>query len=96
MPLVRVHRQSAPDVSSSDWSVEVVGTYACEGTQKDYDLSATPLGSGRWVIIKADAVTGWAGATATPPAGKVFMGASNEPVRFPDGTTKQCIVVTLA
>lgn len=98
MPLVRVDRGAAPsNVSSGDWTITVTGTYACGNTVQPFDLSSATMGSGRWVLVKANSITGWAGATVTPPSGRTFVGVSNELAYFPsDGTTKQCIVVTLA
>lgn len=87
----------APDnVSTGDWTITVTGTYACGNTPQNYDLSAATMGSGRWVIVKANLVTGWAGATITnAPSGRTVVGVSRENVNFA-GTTKDCIVVTLA
>ena len=96
MPNVRVHRQSAPDnVSSGDWTVTVSGTYACGSTVQPFDLSSATMSSGRWVLVKANAITGYVGATVTPPSGRTVVGVSQEAVNF-SGTTWQCVVVTLA
>ena len=86
----------APDnVSSGDWTITVTGTYACGNTVQPFDLSSASMGSGRWVLVKANAITGWAGATVTPPSGRTYIGVSQEAVNF-SGTTWQCVVVTLA
>lgn len=96
MPNVRVHRQAAPDnVASGDWTITVTGTYACGNTVQPFDLSSATMSSGRWVLVKADSITDWAGATVTPPSGRTYVGVSNEAVNF-GGTTYQCVVVTLA
>ena len=95
MPNVRSHRQSAPDnVSSGDWTITVSGTYACGSTVQPFDLSSATMGSGRWVLVKATSITGYVGATVTPPSGRTVVGVSQESVNF-SGTTWQCVVVTL-
>ena len=96
MPNVRVHRQSAPDnVSSGDWTITVTGTYACGSATQVFDLSSATMGSGRWVLVKANAISQYAGSTVTPPSGRTVVGVSQEAVNF-SGTTWQCVVVTLA
>lgn len=96
MPNVRVHQQSAPDnVTSGDWTITVSGTYACGNAVQPFDLSSATMGSGRWVLVKATTITGYVGATVTPPSSRTVVGVSQEAVNF-SGTTWQCIVVTLA
>lgn len=96
MPVIRIDRGSAPDnVSSGDWTITVTGTYACGGTVQPFDLSTATMGSGRWVLVKANSITGYVGATVTPPSGRTVVGVSQEAVNF-SGTTWQCVVVTLA
>lgn len=87
--------QAPSNVSTGDWTITVNGTYACGSTVQNYDLSAATMGSGRWVLVKANSVTGWAGATVTVALPRVFVGVSQEAVNF-SGTTWQCVVVTLA
>jgi hypothetical protein len=94
MPLVRVHRVSFPSASNLDWMITVTGTYACGNTVQQFDLSSASLTAGRWVILRANAITGYVGATVTPPSGLTVYSISQEPVNFA-GTTYQCIVVTL-
>lgn len=85
----------APDnISSGDWTITVTGTYACGSAVQPFDLSSASLTAGRWVILRANAITGYVGATVTPPSGLTVYGISQEPVNFA-GTTYQCIVVTL-
>ena len=85
-----------PDnVTSGDWTITVNGTYACGNTVQPFDLSSATMGIGRWVIVKANAVSGWAGATVTPPTSRTVVAVSQEAVNF-SGTTWQCVVVTLA
>ena len=98
MPNVRVHQQSAPDnVSSGDWTITVLGTYACGNAVQQFDLSSASIGSGRWVLVKATTISQYVGSTVTVALPRVVVGVSQESVYFPgDGTTKQCIVVTLA
>lgn len=96
MPNVRAHRQAAPDnVSTGDWTITVSGTYACGNTVQPFDLSSATMSSGRWVLVKANSITGYVGATVTPPSGRTVVGVSQEAVNF-SGTTWQCVVVTLA
>ena len=85
----------APDnVASGDFTVTVTGTYACGSAVQPFDLSSASLTAGRWVILRANAITGYVGATVTPPSGLTVYSISQEPVNFA-GTTYQCIVVTL-
>ncbi len=86
----------APDnVTSGDWTITVNGTYACGNTVQPFDLSSAGMGSGRWVLVKANSITGYVGSTVTPPSGRTVVGVSQEAVNF-SGTTWQCVVVTLA
>lgn len=96
MPVIRIDRGSAPDnVSSGDWTITVTGTYACGLATQVFDLSSATMGSGRWVLVKANAITDYVGSTVTPPSGRTVVGVSQEAVNF-SGTTWQCVVVTLA
>jgi hypothetical protein len=93
-----VSGNAQPDnVTSGDWTITVNGTYNCgSSTVQPFDLSSATMGSGRWVLVKATTITGYVGATVTPPTGLTVVGVSQEAVYFPgDGTTKQCVVVTL-
>jgi len=94
MPLVRVHQVSFPSASNLDWMITVTGTYACGNTVQQFDLSSASLTASRWVILRANAITNYVGATVTPPSGLTVYSISQEPVNFA-GTTYQCIVVTL-
>lgn len=86
---------AAPDnVSSGDWTITVAGTYACGSTVQPFDLSSATMGAGRWVLVRASSITGYAGATVTPPSGRTVYGISRENVNYA-GTTYDCIVVTL-
>jgi len=96
MPVIRIDRGSAPDnISSGDWTITVTGTYACGSATQAFDLSSATMGSGRWVLVKANAISQYAGSTVTPPSGRTVVGVSQEAVNF-SGTTWQCVVVTLA
>lgn len=95
MPLVRVHKQAAPsNISSGDWTITVSGTYDCGSTVQPFDLSSATMGSGRWVLVKANSIQGWARATVIPPSGRTFVGVSRENVNY-SGTNYDCVVVTL-
>jgi hypothetical protein len=60
------------------------------------DSSLTGLTSGRYALVKANSITGYVGATVTCNVpGRTVLGVSQENVNF-SGTTKACIVVTLA
>jgi hypothetical protein len=54
--------------------------------------------AGRWVVIRvlasAGSITGWAGASVTPPTGLSVYSVSRENVNY-SGVTYDCIVVTL-
>ncbi len=96
MPVIRIDRGAAPDnVSTGDWTITVNGTYACGSTVQPFDLSSAGMSSGRWVLVKANSITGYVGSTVTPPSGRTVIGVSQEAVNF-SGTTRQCVVVTLA
>lgn len=96
MPVIRIDRGAAPDnVTSGDWTITVNGTYACGSAVQPFDLSAATMSSGRWVLVKANSITGYVGSTVTPPSGRTVVGVSQEAVNF-SGTTWQCVVVTLA
>jgi len=94
MPLVRVHRVSFPSASNLDWMITVTGTYTCGNTVQQFDLSSASLTAGRWVILRANTISQYVGATVTPPSGLTVYSISQELVNFA-GTTYQCIVVTL-
>jgi hypothetical protein len=97
-----VSGNSTPDnVSTGDFTITVTGTHACGSAVQpfvldDSLLSATPpLTAGRWVLLRANAITGYVGATVDASAtGLTVYSVSKEPVNFA-GTTNQCIVVTL-
>ena len=88
------------NVSSGDLTVTVTGTHACGNTVQpfvldDSLLTATPpLTQGRWVLLRANSITGYVGATVTPPTGLSVYSVSQEAVNY-SGTNYQCIVVTL-
>ena len=85
----------APDnVTSGDWTITVNGTYACGSAVQPFDLSSATMSAGRYVLVRAGSITGYVGATVTPPSGLTVYSISQEPVNFA-GTTYQCIVVTL-
>jgi hypothetical protein len=96
-----VSGNSQPDnVSSGDftWTVNT-GDYLCGNTVQpivlDDSLGMTP---GRYVVIRvlksAGSITGYAGATVTPPTGLAVYAVSRENVNY-SGVTYDCIVVTL-
>ena len=98
-----VSGNAAPNnVTTGDFTVTVTGTYSCGSpgvvqpfVLDDSLLTATPpITAGRWVLLRANAITGYVGATVTPPTGLTVYSVSKEPVNFA-GTTYQCIVVTL-
>jgi hypothetical protein len=86
------------NVTSGDFIWTDTGTYACGNTAQpivyDDSLLSLGLGTGRWVAIKADSITQWAGANVSAPTGYDVYSVSREYVSFA-GTTKDCIVVTL-
>ena len=87
---------AAPDnVTSGDYTV-TVPTYACGGAVQPIPLDNTlGMTAGRWVVVRASVgITGYVGASVTPPSGLSVYGVSREPVSF-SGTTYDCIVVTL-
>ena len=85
----------APDnVTSGDFTITVTGTYACGSTVQPFDLTSAGMTAGRYVLVRASSITGYVGATVTPPSGLSVYSVSQEPVNFA-GTTYQCIVVTL-
>ena len=87
----------APDnVSSGDFTITVTGTHACGSAVQPFVLDASVgITAGRWVLLRANAITGYVGATVDASAtGLTVYSVSNEPVNFA-GTTNQCIVVTL-
>ena len=94
-----VSGNSTPDnVGSGDFTITVTGTHACgsPGVVQRFVLDASlGITAGRWVILRANAITGYVGATVDASAtGRTVYGVSQEPVNFA-GTTYQCIVVTL-
>lgn len=93
------NRGTPNNVVSGDFIYTVDGAaYACGGTVQPIvyndNLLAQGLGAGRWVAVKANSITGWAGANVTPPTGYAAVSVSREYVNFA-GTTKDCVVVTL-
>ena len=97
-----VSGNAAPDnVTTGDFTITVTGTYSCGSAVQFFVLDPSlttatpPLTAGRWVLLRANAITGYVGATVdTTGTGLTVYGISKEPVNFA-GTTNQCIVVTL-
>ena len=86
----------APDnVASGDWTITVNGTYACGNAVQPFDLSSATMSAGRYVLVRANSISQYVGATVTPPSGRTVYSVSQEPVNFPVGGTSPCIVVTL-
>jgi hypothetical protein len=86
-----------PDnVSSGDYTYTVVGTHVCGSAVQPFVLSDTlGMTAGRYVLLRATVdITGYVGATVTPPTGLTVYSVSKEPVTY-GSTTYQCIVVTL-
>ena len=74
MPLVRVHRLTNTAPTNINWQITVSnGNYACGSTVQQFDLSSAAVGVGRLAIVRvlksAGSITGYAGATVTPPSG---------------------------
>ena len=90
-----IQGNSQPDnVTSGDWTITVTGTYTCGSAVQPFNLSSATMSAGRYVLARASSITGYVGATVTPPSGRTVYSTSQEPVNFA-GTTYQCIVVTL-
>jgi hypothetical protein len=92
-----VSGNSTPDnVATGDFTITVTSTHACGSTVQPFVLDASlGIAAGRWVLLRANAITGYVGATVDASAtGLTVYSVSNEPVNFA-GTTYQCIVVTL-
>ena len=94
-----VSGNAAPDnVSTGDFTVPVTGTYSCgsPGVVQPFVLDASlGITKGRWVLLRANAITGYVGSTVDASAtGLTVYSVSKEPVNFA-GATYQCIVVTL-
>jgi hypothetical protein len=92
-----VSGNSTPDnVASGDYTYTVVGTHVCGGAVQPFVLDASlGITAGRWVLLRANAITGYVGATVDASAtGLTVYSVAREPVNFA-GTTYQCIVVTL-
>lgn len=88
---------SAPDnVSSGDYTITVSGTYDCGSTVQPFVLdSSLGIGTGRFVLVKANSITGWVGATVDATGtGRTVLGVSRENVSYPAGIF-DCVVVTL-
>ena len=86
---------SQPDnVTSGDWTITVTGTYACGSTVQPFDLTSAGMTAGRYVLVRASSITGYVGATVTPPSSLSAYSISRENVNYL-GTTYDCIVVTL-
>ena len=94
---------SAPaNVGTGNFIYTVTGTHACGGTVQPFVLDAAmltvspPISAGRWVLLKAGSISGYAGSTVDSSAtGLTVRGVSQENVNF-GGTSFPCIVVTLA
>jgi hypothetical protein len=91
-----VQTNRSPDnVTSGDWTITVTGTYACGSAVQPFDLSSATMSAGRYVLVRANSITGYVGATVVQPSGRIVYSISQEPVNFPVGGTSPCIVVTL-
>lgn len=84
------------NVTSGDYTVTVTGTYACGSAVQPFALDdSLGMTAGRYVLLRASvAITGYVGATVTPPTGLSVYSVSQEAVNY-SGTNYQCIVVTL-
>lgn len=90
-----IQGNSQPDnVISGDWTITVVGTYACGLAVQPFDLTSAAMTAGRYVLVRASSITGYVGATVTPPSGLAVYSISRENVNYA-GTTYDCVVVTL-
>ena len=85
-----------PDnVSTGDYTITVDGTYECGGTVQPIILRGSlGMTRGRHVLIRANNISEYVGATVVPPLGLKLYGTSREKVNY-SGTTYDCIVVTL-
>jgi hypothetical protein len=79
------------------WTVKN-GDYACGNAVQPFDLSSAGMTAGRWVILRVlkstGSITGYVGATVTPPSGLTVYSISREDVSY-SGIAYDCIVVTL-
>ena len=84
------------NVSSGDYTYTVLGTHNCgEAVQLFVLDDSLGMTAGRYVLLRAlVAITGYVGATVTPPTGLSVYSVSQEAVNY-GGTNYQCIVVTL-
>ena len=94
-----IQGNSAPNnVATGDFTITVTGTYSCgsPGVVQPFVLDdSLGMTAGRYVLLRASvAITGYVGATVTPPTGLSVYSVSQEAVNY-SGTTYQCIVVTL-
>ena len=85
--------------ATGNWTVTVSnGDYVAGPAVQQFNLSASTITAGRWVIVRvlksAGSITPWAGATVTPPSGLTVYSISREDVSY-SGTAYDCIVVTL-
>jgi hypothetical protein len=92
---------SVPDnIVSGDYTITVDnGNYPCGGTVQPIVLNdSLGMTAGRWVVIRvlksAGSITGWAGASVTPPTGLSVLGVARQDVNYA-GTAYDCVVVTL-
>ena len=91
--------QQYDNVSSGDWTVTVSnGNYVAGPAVQQFDLSASTITAGRWVLVRvlksAGSITPWAGATVIPPSGRTVYSISREDVSY-SGAAYDCVVVTL-
>ena len=98
-PLTVLNVAPTPLNYSSGNFVITAGTYSCGNVTQnivlDDSLMSLGLGPGRWILIKANKITGWAGANVTVPSGLTCDSSRIEAIDF-DGLLRDCVVVSLS
>jgi hypothetical protein len=105
MPVLRLHRQTAPipsptttplNVANNWYTVTVPVEFDCNNQVCQFILDPTlSIGPGRWVLVKAGSITRYVGATVTASGtGRTVTNVTKESVVY-SGVAWQCIVVTL-
>jgi hypothetical protein len=82
------------NVPSGEHTYRVEGTYNAVSLVTTFNLTNSSIGTGKYVLLKASAITNYVGMAVIPPTGKAVLAKGRETVNY-NGIDYDCLVVTL-